>query len=202
MAKIVDHLIYETEQEHDDRIARENLKFYFDKKRSRSKARNVTTRRRCFLRADSKCEICLFDFSSILILHHIMPVKLGGSAHHTNLIVLCPNCHGLVHNYSHHRKSKERVYPAWMGALMRTGLTEAQALRLISVAAKDVKILLDGSIVLHNVPDALVSIIVDGNGKPVHPRHDPSRIEAALQAIEKRFGIGNLLTTSNPVGEN
>lgn len=187
MARIADGKIYETQEEHDRRIRWENHKFHADKKRSRSRTRNLRVRRICFQRADFKCEICAYGFDSILLLHHIMPVQLGGPASARNLIVLCPNCHALVHRYSHHLRSSERKYPAWIGGLKRAGLSEQQAKRLLLVASKEARLTPGGSIVHKKDPSPLVSIIVDENGKPVDPRHDPAMIEAALQHLETIF---------------
>lgn len=43
------------------------------------------------------CELCGFGFTNILQVHHKIPLSKGGTNHPLNLIVLCPNCHALVH---------------------------------------------------------------------------------------------------------
>ena len=44
------------------------------------------------------CEICLYNNSAALHIHHIIPrVDLGGSHNLSNLAVLCAICHNLVH---------------------------------------------------------------------------------------------------------
>lgn len=46
----------------------------------------------------SKCEICGYNNSNILQVHHIIPRSMGGNNKFTNLQIVCPNCHGTVHN--------------------------------------------------------------------------------------------------------
>lgn len=48
--------------------------------------------------AQNKCAICGFNYVPILEIHHIIPKSSGGNNNLHNLIVLCPNCHRLVHN--------------------------------------------------------------------------------------------------------
>lgn len=44
------------------------------------------------------CEVCSFNDSSVLHIHHIIPrVDPRCSNNLSNLAVLCPNCHNLVH---------------------------------------------------------------------------------------------------------
>ena len=43
------------------------------------------------------CELCGCHLTDILQVHHIIPMSAGGSCEEGNLIVLCPNCHILVH---------------------------------------------------------------------------------------------------------
>lgn len=161
MSHIANGRIYETQAEHDFRIEAENRRYASKKLRSRAKTRNTVLRRECMVRAAQKCEICEFSFWSILLLHHITPVQLGGPAEPSNLIVLCPNCHGLVHNYSHSRQAKESSYPAWLKALTEIGLSELQAKRLIRVASKGVRILEDGSLLDYQQPGPLECVIID-----------------------------------------
>lgn len=33
-------------------------------------------------------------------MHHILPKKYGGTDDNSNLVILCPNCHRMVHNHS------------------------------------------------------------------------------------------------------
>jgi predicted HNH restriction endonuclease len=40
-------------------------------------------------------------------IHHIIPVKNGGTDHNTNLTYICPNCHRLTH--SNYIKKEELV---------------------------------------------------------------------------------------------
>jgi 5-methylcytosine-specific restriction endonuclease McrA len=47
-------------------------------------------------RAGIKCSICGWNKTSLDI-HHILPVKNGGTGTDDNLIALCPNCHRMAH---------------------------------------------------------------------------------------------------------
>lgn len=42
-----------------------------------------------------KCEVCSFD--DVIEVHHIISKKAGGTDEHSNLILLCPNHHALIH---------------------------------------------------------------------------------------------------------
>jgi len=140
--------IYETPSEREARIDRE-----YDprvKQRSRNRARTKGVRREAMARANQVCEACHFNFWSILVVHHIIPVQFGGSARRFNLIVLCPNCHALVHHYSHYRRPER--HEDWTRGLMGSGLTEDQAKRIILVASKEAIVNDDGSIEPHENP--------------------------------------------------
>jgi len=49
---------------------------------------------------NGKCAICGFSVSTILKIHHILPVSEGGDNSTKNLVALCPNCHDLVHRFA------------------------------------------------------------------------------------------------------
>jgi len=44
------------------------------------------------------CEVCDFDYSSVVVRHHILPIALKGSNEPSNLVWLCPNCHAVIHH--------------------------------------------------------------------------------------------------------
>lgn len=48
-------------------------------------------------RHDGQCHICGFNCKPILIMHHIVPVGVGGGNDPSNVVPLCPNCHAIVH---------------------------------------------------------------------------------------------------------
>ncbi|PGT90147.1 HNH endonuclease [Bacillus thuringiensis] len=53
---------------------------------------------------DLHCQCCGFgkgeeDFMGVFQVHHMIPVQYGGSDDKYNLILLCSNCHKLVHDY-------------------------------------------------------------------------------------------------------
>src|SRR5699024_1925661 len=63
-----------------------------------------STRRYVESRAEGKCECCGYgedepDLMVVFKVHHIIPVQFGGSDSKANLILLCNNCHELVHKY-------------------------------------------------------------------------------------------------------
>ena len=43
------------------------------------------------------CQICNLTFKPILQIHHIEPVSTGGTDDVDNLLILCPNCHKIIH---------------------------------------------------------------------------------------------------------
>lgn len=45
---------------------------------------------------DGKCIVC--GFSDIIIAHHIIPQSIGGTDELSNLVVLCPNHHAMLHH--------------------------------------------------------------------------------------------------------
>ena len=48
------------------------------------------------LRANKGCSICGWNESTCDI-HHIIPKSKGGNNEHNNLIIVCPNCHRIIH---------------------------------------------------------------------------------------------------------
>lgn len=48
---------------------------------------------------NNKCDVCNFDFTPILQIHHILPLQQGGNNSLSNLMCLCPNCHQIIHRY-------------------------------------------------------------------------------------------------------
>ncbi|MCY8636664.1 ParB N-terminal domain-containing protein [Bacillus sp. S17B2] len=59
------------------------------------------------------CQCCGFgkgepDFMGVFNVHHIIPVQYGGSDSKSNLILLCHNCHKLVHDYESGRFTPEQ----------------------------------------------------------------------------------------------
>ena len=63
------------------------------------------------------------DAWKILHIHHIVPVRCGGTHESSNLVALCPNCHAAAHFAGTRHKNK------WYGARtiseLREHLTEA-----------------------------------------------------------------------------
>lgn len=47
---------------------------------------------------EGQCYICRMENSNLLEVHHIVPIKDGGDGSFENMVLLCPNCHAIVHN--------------------------------------------------------------------------------------------------------
>lgn len=52
-----------------------------------------------------RCFVCGFDFLLVLVMHHITPVSEGGDNERSNLVIVCPTCHAIVHRprRTHHQ---------------------------------------------------------------------------------------------------
>jgi len=64
---------------------------------------NTSLKQRVFKKYDRRCYVCGFSIDIALRVHHIIPVSLGGTDEMENLVLLCPNCHALVHRCSSKR---------------------------------------------------------------------------------------------------
>lgn len=65
---------------------------------------DAPTRRAVEARDGAKCQCCGYgdqipDLASMFSVHHMVPVQYGGSDAPNNLILLCQNCHKMVHDY-------------------------------------------------------------------------------------------------------
>jgi len=54
-------------------------------------------------RYGNRCYACGFSIHSILVVHHCVPISLGGTDEIENLVLVCPNCHTLIHRFSSKR---------------------------------------------------------------------------------------------------
>jgi HNH endonuclease len=69
-------------------------------------------------RAKQPCAICNWN-ETVCDIHHIISKKYGGSDNLENLIVVCPNCHRIIHSTRKYvidflkTKSIEKVFPQW-----------------------------------------------------------------------------------------
>jgi predicted HNH restriction endonuclease len=59
-----------------------------------------------------KCELCGKKLTVKPDIHHITPKAEGGSDRNSNLLVLCPNCHRLVHTEKISKSELKRVIAA------------------------------------------------------------------------------------------
>lgn len=57
----------------------------------------------------NRCYACGFSIHTILRVHHRIPISLGGTDEIGNLVLLCPNCHTLVHLFSAKRFDSREV---------------------------------------------------------------------------------------------
>jgi hypothetical protein len=70
---------------------------------------SVSLKQQVFKQYDNKCYACGFSIRMILRVHHIIPMSLGGTDEIENLVLLCPNCHTLVHLLSSKRFDNREV---------------------------------------------------------------------------------------------
>jgi len=68
-----------------------------DKRLNETKEKSLSKIKIDLINEKQACEICSYNFKSILQIHHIVPKSLGGSDELNNLIILCPNCHKIIH---------------------------------------------------------------------------------------------------------
>lgn len=67
---------------------------------SKRKQINLVTRKNVFEKYDSKC--CSCKETQELVIHHIVPIGVGGTDEETNLCLVCSSCHKKIHeNYNH-----------------------------------------------------------------------------------------------------
>lgn len=59
------------------------------------------------LKLDTQCHIC--GATENLQLHHIIPLSNGGENKACNLLTLCGNCHGKVHNNEGLKMAREKI---------------------------------------------------------------------------------------------
>lgn len=57
-----------------------------------------SVKRRVLEERGGKCEVCGYNKTPVLEVHHILEKSKGGTDNPDNLIVLCRNCHGEVHS--------------------------------------------------------------------------------------------------------
>ena len=85
-----------------------------DKNREREKRKLqrkdlAKNRKEVFEALGGKCFVCDFDFSDLLHIHHKVRLVDGGSNEIENLVLLCPNCHRLIHYFAESFSSKEKI---------------------------------------------------------------------------------------------
>ena len=88
-----------------------------NKRLSRLQAKRA--RKSVLHRANGCCEVCGLRAWQILKVHHVKPIAEGGASELSNLIVLCPNCHEIIHhiNYGSGRDMAEALlqeFSSWI----------------------------------------------------------------------------------------
>src|SRR5579885_783425 len=71
---------------------------------------SVSFRRSVFREYNNRCYVCGFSVPQVLRVHHLVPVSLGGVDTLENLVLLCSNCHALVHVFSSERFSGKNIH--------------------------------------------------------------------------------------------
>ena len=109
-----DNIQAEIKKEIDKEKKKLKRKYYHRKSNVASKAKEL------FKEINGKvyCEICTFNFEEFygemgkdyIVAHHIIPLKEGGRDTIENVILLCANCHAMIHNNQINKK-KNRTTP-------------------------------------------------------------------------------------------
>ena len=66
-------------------------------KRKNSAVRGNKLKERLAKTRGGQCEKCGHENYNILQVHHILPKASGGTNEKSNLMLLCPNCHAIIH---------------------------------------------------------------------------------------------------------
>lgn len=71
--------------------------------------RDSQNKKKEIMSASSKkcCAVCGFDYAPVLQMHHRHALEYGGTNELSNLILLCPTCHSLVHGILTDKVEKE-----------------------------------------------------------------------------------------------
>jgi len=67
------------------------------KPRDNSEVNTKQARQKFINERGNKCELCPYNKTEVLNVHHIVERCNGGTNHKTNLIVICPTCHAEIH---------------------------------------------------------------------------------------------------------
>jgi len=103
-------------------------------------------------REQARCRACGVTHRPVLVVHHVIPRSLGGNDVDDNLVVLCHNCHRLVHWYSVGRRIEGHGHersPLGLAARHWSALKELALKirgRAEAVAAKDSWLFAEGTV--------------------------------------------------------
>lgn len=84
---------------------------------------------------NNKCYVCNLSFIPMLQIHHIKPLKDGGTNDLKNLTVLCPNCHKLIHLFISNNFLNDGVDNGWINE----HFTISQNIRFMKLIQKGLK---------------------------------------------------------------
>lgn len=62
-----------------------------------------------FTKYGERCYVCGYSLKSVLRIHHVIPVSLGGADNLDNLILVCSNCHTLTHFFSSKKYQNKEI---------------------------------------------------------------------------------------------
>lgn len=110
---------------------------------SRQLARRASIGDSLYERDGRRCFACRFHCPQILNRHHIKPVSKGGPARLSNLVLLCPNCHALVHWCA---KRFMWTLRERRDGLTDRGLVKSVAFKIALIFSEDVAVDPDGTL--------------------------------------------------------
>jgi hypothetical protein len=88
-------------------------------------------KKQIFAKYNNKCYVCEYSINSALRVHHIIPIHLGGKENIDNAVLLCSNCHTLVHFYSSKRYRNKEI-----NTYLNSELTDKEIVRLKKLVEK------------------------------------------------------------------
>ena len=89
-------------EEHAYKVAKEYNKYSRSPDHNKSYGRNWRKIRNRYAAAHPLCEQCLKEgrMTPMTEVHHILPIKQGGTNENSNLMSLCHSCHEKIHKFN------------------------------------------------------------------------------------------------------
>ena len=91
------------------KMTQKEVKAYIDKPKNSRKAIPTSTKSLIFKRANNSCELCNCNIDYILNIHHKRSYAETQDNSYENLILLCPNCHSIIHTIQNIKDEKVLV---------------------------------------------------------------------------------------------